>query len=230
VIVLSGAEIVLPDRVSGPSVLLIEGQRIADVVQGAGAVRAGEVFDLSDHLIVPGFVDVHVHGVEGFDTLDRPNPIPEIARRLVRYGVTAFCPTSVACAPPALHAMLESVRAARLRPAPRSARVLPAHLESNFISPQYAGAQPLDCLRLPNGGAPLQGVFTGAEILDEIERARPDVGIVTLAPEVEGAVPLIGRLVAAGHRVSIGHTGATYGRPARGSTREPATPRTCSTA
>lgn len=210
-IVLSGAELVLPDRLAGPSTLLIEGQRIADIVSGPRSAGKGDVaFDLAGHTVAPGFIDVHVHGVEGFDTLTQPDAIAEIARRLVRFGVTAFCPTSIACEPAALRAMLEAVRAARLSPAARSARVLPAHLESNFINPEFAGAQPLACLRLPNGSDSLQGSFTGADIIREIERARPDVGIVTLAPELEGALALIASLAAAGQRVSIGHTGATY--------------------
>ena len=68
--------------------------------------------------------------------------------RLVRYGVTAFCPTSVACSPAVLERLLESMRRARGSARPH-ARVLPAHLESNFINPDFRGAQPLDCLRRP---------------------------------------------------------------------------------
>ncbi|HXH05100.1 MAG TPA: amidohydrolase family protein, partial [Vicinamibacterales bacterium] len=92
-------------------------------------------------------------------------------------------------------------------------RVLPAHLESNFINPDYAGAQPRECLRrppgAPDGDGPAQA-FTGADIAAEIARARPDVGIVTVAPELPGAIDLIRELVAHGHRVSLGHSGATY--------------------
>jgi N-acetylglucosamine-6-phosphate deacetylase len=211
VILLTGAEIVLPDGLTGPSTLFIEGARIADIVPGTRKAGHSDVaHDLTGRLVAPGFIDVHVHGVEGFDSLSRPDAIAEMARRLVKFGVTAFCPTSVACEPAALRAMLDAVRAARVSPAPRAARVLPAHLESNFVNPEFAGAQPLDCLRRPSGGPPREGRFTGADILQEIERARPDVGIVTLAPELEGGLPLVAALVSAGHRVSIGHSGATY--------------------
>ena len=66
-----------------------------------------------------------------------------------RHGVTAFSPTTVACPPDELRAVLRAVRACREHPADGRARVLPAHLESNFINPDYKGAQPAACLRLP---------------------------------------------------------------------------------
>jgi N-acetylglucosamine-6-phosphate deacetylase len=107
--------------------------------------------------------------------------------------------------------MLADVRNARVSPRPGAARVLPAHLESNFISPEYRGAQPLECLRLPaTRGERADGAFTGDEILREIEAARPDVGIVTVAPELDGAIDLIRDLTRHGHHISLGHSGASY--------------------
>ena len=99
-----------------------------------------------------------------------------------------------------------SIRCARARETPRraSARVLPAHLESNFINPEYSGAQPLGLPAQPAGGAWRRRrsggqagaataaiEFTAADILAEIERAAPDVGIVTLAPELDGGLDLV---------------------------------------
>jgi N-acetylglucosamine-6-phosphate deacetylase len=103
-------------------------------------------------------------------------------------------------------------RARTVRPA-GSARVLPAHLESNFINPEYRGAQPAACLRIPpgpgeSGQPPRGGEFSAGDILDVIAAMRPDVGIVTLAPELPNGLDLVRGLVAAGHRVSLGHSGA----------------------
>ena len=107
--------------------------------------------------------------------------------------------------------MLNTVAYVRAR-SNQGARVLPAHLESNFISPAYRGAQPEHCLRLP----PAAGVrratppgYDGAEILAEIDRAGEAIGIVTLAPELTGAHELIRHLMGRGHRVSLGHSAAT---------------------
>jgi N-acetylglucosamine-6-phosphate deacetylase len=221
-IVLSGAELVLPDRILSPGTLVIDSGRIVDI--RPGVVQTGSGFAFHGHYIVPGFVDVHVHGVEGVDSLQAGDAVSSIAARLTRYGVTAFCPTTVACSPEALRRVLEQVRRAREAPAPGAARVLPAHLESNFINPEYKGAQPATCLRSPRaaldawahdnarvnergaGGLP----FEAAHILREIERAAPDVGIVTLAPELDGGLDLIAWLLSRGHRVSLGHSAATY--------------------
>ena len=228
-IVLSGATLVLPDRLLSPGTIVLDGDRIVDVRSDASAGHSAALFH--GHYIVPGFVDVHVHGVEGTDSLDGGDAVATLARRLPRYGVTAFCPTTVACDPAALRHVLDQVRRARRDPAPHSARVLPAHLESNFINPEYRGAQPAACLRSPGGGEGAGraggvggadradraggaggggGEFTAQEILDEIARAEPDVGIVTLAPELDGGIDLVASLTARGHRVSLGHSAATY--------------------
>lgn len=224
-IVLAGADLVLPDRVVPGGSLVIHDGRIEAIESRVITAPAGATLvDLTGHVIVPGFVDVHVHGLEGLDVLDGPGAIAAVAARLPKYGVTAFCPTSIACAPATLGMMLAAVAAARLAPAARSARVMPAHLESNFINPEWAGAQPRRCLRLPprnnqepitNNPKPITnneglGEFTAAEILAVITGAREDVGIITLAPELPGGMDLVRDFVAAGHRVSIGHTGATY--------------------
>jgi N-acetylglucosamine-6-phosphate deacetylase len=213
-IFLADADVVLPDRLMSRATVVVDGDRIIDVLQDAPARSPGDLyFDLRGHTVVPGFIDVHVHGIEGTDTLDGAGAIQRIASRLTRYGVTAFCPTSVACAPDDLRTMLTGVREARLARPAGASRVLPAHLESNFINPEYRGAQPLECLRLPRGPnaeRAREGEFTGEEILTEIAAARPDVGILTIAPEIEGAIELIRTLTAHGHRVSLGHSGASY--------------------
>jgi N-acetylglucosamine-6-phosphate deacetylase len=238
VIVLSGAEVVLPDRVLSPGTVVVDEGLIVEV-KASSAPGGPSNFAFHGHYIVPGFIDVHVHGVEGVDTLSGEMPVADIARRLPKFGVTAFCPTTVACSPAALQGVLDQVRRAREVPDSQAARVLPAHLESNFISPEYKGAQPLRCLRNPRaalggwnevgsaggpggaGGAGRTGKaggagdgirdeFEGAEVLAEIERGAPDIGIVTVAPEVEGGLDLIEWLTTRGLRVSLGHSGATY--------------------
>ena len=210
-IVIRGGDLVLPDRVAVGGSVVVDGARIAAVESKSVAPGGATVIDASNCYVVPGFIDVHVHGVAGLDTLDGGDVVARIAAILPRYGVTAFCPTSVACGPDDLESLLGQVRDSRARIAPGSARVLPAHLESNFINPEYRGAQPLKCLRTadgPRGG--FAWPFTGSQILDLIEAARSSVGIVTLAPEMPGGLELVRDLVAAGQIVSMGHSAADY--------------------
>jgi N-acetylglucosamine-6-phosphate deacetylase len=205
---LSGADVVLPDRVASGLTVVLEGDRIVDLTSGPRELSSQETrVDVTGRLIVPGFIDVHVHGLLGVDVLDGPDAVMTVARQLPRFGVTAFCPTSVACSNDTLEVFLASVAAARVAAEPGAARVLPAHLESGFINPEYRGAQPLEWLRtydelvadLPPSPKSATSSFFSA-----------DVGILTLAPEMPGGLDLVRDAVAAGIRVSLGHSGATF--------------------
>jgi N-acetylglucosamine-6-phosphate deacetylase len=218
--VLSGADVVLANRILSPGTLVVDAERIVNILPAARPPTPGVVHvDLAKHYVVPGFIDVHVHGVQGFDTLDGGTGLKAMASRLPAYGVTAFCPTTVACEPPVLARFLNQLRRLRTDERVHGARILPAHLESNFINPEYRGAQPAACLRRPptqksGSGAPTQrrsnADFDADDLLNEIDRGKEDVGTITLAPELDGALALIDRFVAAGHRVSLGHSGATF--------------------
>ena len=207
-IVLAGADLVLPDEIiPGGSLHIVDGvieriDRFSTSVQAAATV-----IDLRGHTIVPGFVDVHVHGVEGIDMLDGPDAVAAVAARLPKYGVTGFCPTSIACPPERLKSFLEAVDRECSRGGGTAARVRGAHLESNFLNPDWNGAQPKSCLRLPFApGAD----FGGDDILGVIDRHRSAVAIVTVAPELPRGIELVRHLVKHALRVSLGHTGATY--------------------
>lgn len=220
---LTGSTLVLPDRIVTGQSLVIEAGRIVDIGAGPRQVGAQERrVSLDGHVIVPGFVDVHVHGAAGEDVLDGPGAVSRVAAKLPQWGVTSFCPTSIACAPEALAGFLDDVARARSAREPFQARVLGAHLESNFINPDYRGAQPLACLRVPQlgvddddppgpaGADNAPGSFSARDILAVVDRHRADVGVLTLAPELPGGLALVRALSAAGVRVSLGHSAATF--------------------
>ena len=214
---LVGADLVLPDRVAANHTLVIEHGRIAEVSGSLRTVTAGERrLDLTGHIIVPGFIDVHVHGVAGRDVQAGAGAIAAIASMLPRYGVAAFCPTTVACSAADLTLVLDEIRSLRATPNARASRVLPAHLESNFINQNFAGAQPIECLRMPPAITRAPSAVDGGlwtvddDVLQAIQAALPDVGIMTIAPELANGLDLVRALTAAGVIVSIGHSGADY--------------------
>src|SRR4029078_9284498 len=109
---LRGADLVLPSRIVSGGTLVIEADRIVDIVHSATSGGASDrQIDLSGRLIVPGFIDVHVHGVAGHDAFRGAGAVAAMAAELPRYGVTAFCPTSVACSPESLSTLLAEVGA-----------------------------------------------------------------------------------------------------------------------
>src|SRR6187551_3202273 len=108
-IVLAGGDLVLPDRIVSGGSVVIDGAVIAAVEPGPRAHPAGaQVIDVSPYYVVPGFVDLHVHGVAGVDAFD-PAGIAAMAMVLPAHGVTAFCPTTVACDPGTLRGFLQQV-------------------------------------------------------------------------------------------------------------------------
>jgi N-acetylglucosamine-6-phosphate deacetylase len=218
-IFVTGADLVLADRVLRGGTLVVDGDRIVETLDEVrkGGARDQHI-DMAGRLLVPGFIDAHVHGVAGHDVLDGPGAVSAVAEQLPRWGVTAFSPTSIACPPAQLEAFLADVAQARAQPKPTSARVLPAHLESNFINPHFRGAQPLGCLRTPASSGQDSGqnsphdshAFSARDILGIIDRRRSDIAVVTLAPEIDGGLPLVRALRAGGIAVSLGHSGATF--------------------
>lgn len=193
------AQLVTPSAIVAAD-LLIEDGRIAaigpDLTPPAGAM----IVDAQGQWVMPGFIDTHVHGGLDADTMHASlEALGTIARHLARHGVTSWVPTLFACTAEQLEDVLIAIRAA-MRAPHAGADILGAHLESSFIAPAFKGAQPPEALR-PVADPALREV---------IRRHAPVIRIVTLAPELDGAVDLVQELAAQGIRVSIGHTDASY--------------------
>ena len=156
---------------------------------------AGEVLGGPGMIVAPGFCDLQVNGLGGLDAVDGAEAIAGIAARLPAHGVTAFCPTVITGPLERLVAAPEQAARAAGASGPR-ARVLGIHQEGPFLSPRKRGAHDPDQLRPPDAAA-----------VDRVLAARPR--IVTLAPELPGALEAIARLAAAGIVVSVGHSDAT---------------------
>jgi N-acetylglucosamine-6-phosphate deacetylase len=177
--------LVLPDRVL-PGRLRF-GERIE-----AAEPRPG----VPDRFILPGFIDTHVHGGGGGDTIDGPQGIDTLARFHLRHGTTTLLPTTITRPWPEVMAMLRGVAEVMQRGIPDGPNIPGAHLEGPFLNPNRLGAQP------PFAVPPAPGLVSEA-----IEMGV--VRVVTVAPELEGALSAIERFAAAGVRVSLGHTTGT---------------------
>ena len=152
-------------------------------------------------IVVPGFIDLHVHGGGGADTmqaaLDGAAAIDTIARTHARHGTTALLATTMTAPRDEIVATLRALAPACAQRVDGGARVLGVHLEGPYISPDRLGAQP---------------TFTQAPSAAELLAlaALAPIRIVTLAPELPGALATTAALVAAGIRVQIGHSAASY--------------------
>jgi N-acetylglucosamine-6-phosphate deacetylase len=177
------------DALESGTIVVADG-RIAEVLRAPrdGALPRA-VIDAP--IVAPGLIDLQVNGGIGID----PTALSVLARRLPEAGVTAYLPTLIS-SPAATYRDAFAALAA-LRDA-RGARVLGLHLEGPFLSPQWKGAHPLSA------------IAEASDVLFEELLACPALRLMTLAPELPGALIRIRRLRERGVQVSLGHTNATY--------------------
>ena len=159
--------------------------------------------DAGDDYILPGFVDLQVNGSHGIDVMNASaDALATLSRHLAREGTTAWMPTAVTAPLEKIDKVHESIATAfeisrNDDSADAAATILGMHLEGPFISPHRLGAHP--ALNLEPGG----------DALDRVIAMRA-LRLITLAPELVGALDAIRRLITRGVVVSIGHTNATF--------------------
>ena len=158
------------------------------------------ILDANGLYVSPGFIDVHIHGAGGFDTMDGTvEAINSIAKTIVKHGTTSFTPTTMTVAIEAINKSMKVIKQLK-KEGTEGANVLGAHLEGPFVSPQAIGAQNPNYLLPPS-------ISNYNKMVKDCEDA---VVSITLAPEIDGAKELIDYLSKKGIVCSIGHTKATY--------------------
>lgn len=211
-LLLRRARAVLPARVADGASILVERGRIARILEGAELEAAGGLpalapdvpaLDLEGLTVYPGFLDVHIHGAVGVDTLEAsPEDLHAVTRFLAARGVTAWLPTLVPAPAEDYRRAVESISSLmRAQDGwPPAARAVGVHYEGPFVNLKQCGALRTAYFR----------TFRGAT--DIADLPAPDAPgaarMMTLAPEVEGGVELVGELARRGWVVSIGHTRA----------------------
>lgn len=175
--------------------VLVDGDTISWVGSGRPPQRPDdEILARRGEIIAPGYIDLQVNGFAGHDAASGAGAIAAISDALPATGVTAFLPTLISSPVEVGATFAAEVGAAAEA---QGARVLGAHIEGPFLNPSFRGAHLLANLAEPT-----------AENVDVIEAARPR--LVTLAPELPGALAAIERLSRAGIVASAGHTGADF--------------------
>ncbi|HMJ06583.1 MAG TPA: N-acetylglucosamine-6-phosphate deacetylase, partial [Chthoniobacterales bacterium] len=189
--IFSNARLILPDGIRDGLELAVAKGKIVEIRERSAA----EAIDLEGNYLAPGFIDQHIHGAVGRDTMEAT---PEAFQAICDYhasgGTTSLLLTTVTAPMAEIIKVLEAVRAS----VAATSQIAGVHVEGPFISRARAGAQRLEFIRDPEPGA-------AAELLNYADVIR----IVTLAPELPGSLDLIDQLRAEKILVSGGHSDAS---------------------
>lgn len=196
----------------GAQVLTHTGWAQSDLVIDQGVVASlgaeaqvddADIIDVSGMQVIPGMIDIQINGGFGYDFTSDPESIWEVGSRLPEHGVTAFLPTLIT-SPPEATAAAQKVMAAGPPTGYRGAVPIGLHIEGPMLSPHRRGTHDPELLREP------------ADVQTDTWHPGDHVRMVTLAPELPGALDLITELVDRGVVVSLGHSDASCIRAAEG--------------
>ncbi len=197
-----GGTVFTPAREIPDGAVLVEGHRVVAVgPRRMVAIPTGaEVIDVQGGYIAPGFMDIHCHGAAGVDFNGADNTIADLRRAAAfkaAHGTTSFLATVATASPAATRRALDLVH--RAVGADGGAELLGAQAEGPYFNPDAAGAQAAEHLRRPSLAE-----------LDCWLDVCPELRLVSLAPELEGALEYIAGARARGLTLSVGHSHATY--------------------
>ncbi|OCL27209.1 N-acetylglucosamine-6-phosphate deacetylase [Orenia metallireducens] len=155
-----------------------------------------ELIDIDGKYVAPGFIDLHIHGAGGKDTMDaNTEALTEISSTILQTGVTAFLPTTMTMDKESIYQALNVIRELMNRNL-KGAKILGAHMEGPFINEEYKGAQDAKYIQEPS-------YEFVKDYLDVIK-------IITLAPEVNRGYEFISKMKENNTVLSMGHSNATY--------------------
>jgi len=176
--------------------LLIEDNKIAAIGKG---LSGDNVINADGNYVSPGFIDIHIHGSAGFDTMDGTfDAINAISKSIAKRGTTSFLPTTMTEDKNKIKNAIKNVYENKKRV--EGAEILGIHMEGPFINPKQKGAQDEKFILKPTID---NFIELGGDYIDIVK-------LVTIAPEIDGSLELIKFLKEKGIIVSVGHTDSTY--------------------
>lgn len=195
---LQNARVVLPDRIIESGTVVVDSGLISSISDSGTA--KGEAWDLSGLTLLPGFIDVHIHGAVGVDVMEAtPEGLLQVSRYLASQGVTGWLPTLVPGTDENYASVAAAVSEAMRSPDGSGARILGLHYEGPFVNSAQCGALHVEHFK----------TYSGPADLDSLPVTKEMARMITLAPEIAGGVELIRELKRRGWVVSIGHTRAS---------------------
>jgi N-acetylglucosamine-6-phosphate deacetylase len=196
---IAGGTLITPLEIYEDADILIEDGTIIAVGPGVASGEIAEVIDAAGAIVAPGYVDVHVHGSAGHDTMDGTREAIEgMARFFAAHGVTSFCPTTLTQPAADIMASVRAVYECMENPIEGGAQPLGVHLEGPCIDAKKKGAQPE------------QHITTAAAIDYQQLFSLGNIKLITLAPEIEENKALVAFARSQGAAVVVGHSSATY--------------------
>ncbi len=195
------------ERVEDAALLIEEGTISAVGPRSGVTVPANaRVVDFGDSVLTPGLIDIHIHGGAGHDVMEGSDEsLSAIEQMMARHGVTSYCPTTVtAPVEQTLRSLADLGKAIKRAESdsgcgPARARPLGIHLEGPFLSHARRGVHPPLHLQPPS-----------QELFNQMwDAAGGRIRMLTIAPELDGALDLIGDASRRGVCVSLGHSNAT---------------------
>ncbi len=193
---ITNGTLITPHEILTDSVVVLNGGKI-EAVTDLIANETEQVIDANGDYVVPGFIDIHVHGANGHDTIEgTPEALKTLGEFFARHGVTSYYPTTVANPAASIQAAIDNV--ARSKQPQHGAQHLGVHIEGPYLNAKYRGAQPEEYFRLPTPAEYGQWLESGV------------VKLITIAPELQGADEMMSALRPHGVEFAIGHSGASY--------------------
>ncbi|WP_425449385.1 N-acetylglucosamine-6-phosphate deacetylase [Dethiothermospora halolimnae] len=196
--IIKGKEVYTDNEIINNGCVIIKEGLIEDI--STKGYEDSMIIDMEKYKILPGLIDSHIHGANGYDTMDCTyKSLNEISKYLAKNGVTSFLPTTVTSSLDKIKLATENIAYSKEK-GTEGAGIIGSYIEGPYISQKYKGAHPKEFIR----------DISIEDIKLLLKSSNDTIKVVALAPEKKGALELIDLLTSKGIKVSLGHSNGTF--------------------